>query len=864
MEVHTLKHFSCLTLIHYLVSEDSPSLRVEFQALNLIQLLDHGSWGEESQAVLEKLVKYYRHKVTPKMVDALLPWNAKKVSFKSCFQITEDCLNTIFDRCSHIVCLDLSENPNLNFDKIKLFSVDVGHSYKNLTVVDLEECCHVNDSAVQNLLRNAPTLHSLNIAHSEITDKVFLINEVKQLAREAFLKIPNITDVYDSCLQSLDISGCQNITSTCIRHLCTLCGPTLRSVNMSWTKIDCTSLLYLSGLGLPAAVQYFVSLQLPENSKSSSLLQTLSEFDDLSVKVKHLLNWETKDCHDKCDNREDSINQQNRQQSVDHKISSNHSQDIPQDVEFIHLLTSTSQPDNSDSFLAMGIEPSGDQVLNSTEESVDHLLHHQTNRICHLTEDNQYGQKQDSCGASYIFTITETCGFKDRISETTGTVQLSEKYFNDVSLPDSLQRSHLNNQLESETLESETLVIKDSSLQDTSAVAGLISYPESSDSYRVRMCPFFSTVISSLCISGSVLDEEKGLQCFEMFVSMNKSLVTLRLFGGKASNLVSDKVLELVGSHCSNLNCISLEGCDRLSSGGITKLVKCTNLNELDLTGVAFIDDFSIQLLVNNLQLCHLELAETMVNNSCLHKIASEDIALRLTDLDLSWCEDIESDEGLNAVVSCCTNLRRLVLRECCMSSLTLKLLAQNCRNIRELNISSNMNAVDDPSLIMISENLPLLEKIFLDWNSYLTDVSISSLLANCPHLTFVNLEGLKQITSLPFLKIISVPEELTTYLKAFIEKHTAGTGKFDSEVIFPKLSDLPCLPHRSMTYCTDLQFLNLTYCDFIEDDHLQDIVAVTQGSIKVIEYYGEEIEESIDSLERYLNSIFLALLPSP
>ena len=55
-------------------------------------------------------------------------------------------------------------------------------------------------------------------------------------------------------LKWIDLSGCQGISSTTVRYLSSLCGQRLERVNLSWTNIDCTALICLSGYSLASAV----------------------------------------------------------------------------------------------------------------------------------------------------------------------------------------------------------------------------------------------------------------------------------------------------------------------------------------------------------------------------------------------------------------------------------------------------------------------------------------------------------------------------------------------------------------------------------------------------------------------------------
>ncbi|KAI8761852.1 F-box/LRR-repeat protein 2 [Biomphalaria glabrata] len=798
MQVPTLKHFSRLTLIQCLVNTDSPSLWLGSKCLALLKQLDHGSWGEESNELLRRLVKYYKHKVTSKLVDALLPSNAKTLCLKSCNQITGDCLNKILHRCTHLVSLDLSALPDLNFHLVGLFSLDNGCKYGTLTVVDLDGCTQVTDAVVQNLLRNATSLQSLNIAQTNITDKVFLMDEVKQLAREALIEIPGLTETYDCILQTLDISGCQNVSSTCIRHLCTLCGPTLHTLNIAWTKIECTAFLYLSGLGLPAAVRYYNEFTDKKAPKTSTLAQTLKEFDDLSRKVKRLFNWK----HDirsgtdlLCSNALKRINGSIQKQGKSHSEN----------------IVPCSLSDGSENYCQKGQQ----DLL---------LMERRTGNDTHSTE---------SLAASL------QCSNPSKVLDAhfDNKETIHSQVFSDFSEPLTLSSDPIN--LNTGTAEQES----------TFNAVGMPPNNALGDSGPIMA--FYKPAITSFCCCGYAFDEDLCLLYFEQFLCSNTSLTSLRVYGGKTSPIVSDRILQKIGTFCPELTQISLEGCDRITDVGIMQLMQLNNLTEIDFTGVPFIDDNVIAPLVEFYQLSRFRVAETMITNNSLLMIALGRFPLKLTDLDLSWCEDIESDDGLNAIASNCRNLQKLTLRESCVTTLTLNLLAQNCSMITVLNISSNMNAVNDSALIMLSENLTLLEKINLDWNSQLTDGAIHALLTNCTRLTYVNLEGVKEITSAPFIKIISIPEELASFLQEYIKKNQFA---FADGTFSPNLAKFPCLPHRSTTFCTELMYLNLTYCDFVEDDVLQNIAAVTQGSLTIIEYYGQEVK---GTMENFINNTF-------
>ena len=56
-------------------------------------------------------------------------------------------------------------------------------------------------------------------------------------------------------LASVDISGCQSLSSMAIKHLVDLCGPSLMSINLAWTGVGSIALLLLAGLSLEAVAR---------------------------------------------------------------------------------------------------------------------------------------------------------------------------------------------------------------------------------------------------------------------------------------------------------------------------------------------------------------------------------------------------------------------------------------------------------------------------------------------------------------------------------------------------------------------------------------------------------------------------------
>ena len=90
-------------------------------------------------------------------------------------------------------------------------------------------------------------------------------------------------------------------------------------------------------------------------------------------------------------------------------------------------------------------------------------------------------------------------------------------------------------------------------------------------------------------------------------------------------------------------------------------------------------------------------------------------LVFQLDDLDLSWCEEI-SEDGLNRVARHCHTLRRLLLRSCPLSERTLHLLADNCTNLRHLNLSS-FDGLGDSHLVALALRLKHVEHLDISWS---------------------------------------------------------------------------------------------------------------------------------------------------
>ena len=95
-----------------------------------------------------------------------------------------------------------------------------------------------------------PQLKHLNLSSCRhITDAAFALSSPAMKSESNSTLTTNVI-LPGSKLTSVDISGCQSLSTTAVKHLASMCGANLRSINLGWTGVSCTALLYLAGLNM--------------------------------------------------------------------------------------------------------------------------------------------------------------------------------------------------------------------------------------------------------------------------------------------------------------------------------------------------------------------------------------------------------------------------------------------------------------------------------------------------------------------------------------------------------------------------------------------------------------------------------------
>ncbi|XP_070538474.1 uncharacterized protein [Ptychodera flava] len=367
---------------------------------------------------------------------------------------------------------------------------------------------------------------------------------------------------------------------------------------------------------------------------------------------------------------------------------------------------------------------------------------------------------------------------------------------------------------------------------------------ELSDMQAVKKTQLFQPNITSLDISNISLEHPSTDSALKEFFTANKKMRKFCI----SWPLLNNFTLEFIANNSPELRYLSLIDCESLSSAGIICLNKCQYLEHLDLKGVCFISDAGLAPLLTNTDSClkYLCVAEANITDSSMQRV-SKYLATKIQNFDISWCEEV-TDVGIRSVVESCTSLKSLSIRQCPTSDETLLCLADNCTKLTDLNLCG-VGDIEDEVVVAIARQLSLLEKIDLSWNPNLTDVAISTLLLSCTLLKEAILCGLKCISSKPFLPIVAdyprwkrCKSLLSLKLKERKLLEENGDPHLSSDEEYEDLY----IPHRSTTYSPCLRHIDMEYCNQIDDDLIAEIVAICRGTLKVRDYYGQQVEPKL------------------
>ncbi|XP_035669018.1 uncharacterized protein LOC118411092 [Branchiostoma floridae] len=149
----------------------------------------------------------------------------------------------------------------------------------HVKILDLSRCCNVSWEGIARVIRRGarffntaalrqwPHLCHLDLSYcgDQFTDDCFLLPDMEEEEAGPVLEAGASVSPKRKCrpgckLTSVDLSGCLQLTTKCIRHLTGLCGPTLQVLNIAYTSVDCSALWFLCGYSLSTAVQLAVAV----------------------------------------------------------------------------------------------------------------------------------------------------------------------------------------------------------------------------------------------------------------------------------------------------------------------------------------------------------------------------------------------------------------------------------------------------------------------------------------------------------------------------------------------------------------------------------------------------------------------------
>ena len=161
-----------------------------------------------------------------------------EIDFHRCHQITDESITMLLTNLKHLreirlaYCDLLTNESFLRIPNNKLFD--------SLRILDLTDCGHITDDAVDKIVKMAPRLRTLTLAKCrQITDRA--VNSITRLGKNLHSlhlgHCSNITDravraVVQSCtrLRYIDLACCQHLTDASVCQLALL--PKLRRIGL--------------------------------------------------------------------------------------------------------------------------------------------------------------------------------------------------------------------------------------------------------------------------------------------------------------------------------------------------------------------------------------------------------------------------------------------------------------------------------------------------------------------------------------------------------------------------------------------------------------------------------------------------------
>ena len=270
---------------------------------------------------------------------------------------------------------------------------------------------------------------------------------------------------------------------------------------------------------------------------------------------------------------------------------------------------------------------------------------------------------------------------------------------------------------------------------------------------------------------------------------------------------------------CPNLQFINLEGCSRITDEGIQFLGEhCQKLQYINLEECSNVTDKGLEFIAMNCRdLRFINLSKCEITEKSLQLLSEN--CHDLKSINLAWCDYCYSDgKGFG---------------ESKISDQLIISFGKHCPNLHSLDLTG-FNSTDE-KLRVIAENCRALRSINLYSNGLITDKGLEFFAEHCPNLISINLVGCWNLTARGILSISKHCFNLQTIeLERYfdMDNYREGPDLTDEDILqfvigcpalrtihFEGYSFTTIGLEHIATHCDKLRFINITGPNITTDD---------------------------------------------
>ncbi|XP_065180079.1 F-box/LRR-repeat protein 20-like [Sycon ciliatum] len=198
------------------------------------------------------------------------------------------------------------------------------------------------------------------------------------------------------------------------------------------------------------------------------------------------------------------------------------------------------------------------------------------------------------------------------------------------------------------------------------------------------------------------------------------------------------------------------------------------------------------------------------------------------------------SDDVLCLILRHCRSLTVLQLKDNHIGPEVIDSLLDSCPpRLTELSLPKGSPLLLNEHVAeCVAQSCPLLEKVNLSWHTNIGNAAVRSLLLLCPMLRILEVKGVKQLTSDPFLPLAVVCKTSDS---------VEDEAVLDSEMMALVKHNQQYYVRRSTVYGRNLQLLDLRFCDHVDVEHLMTIARATFQSLNVRHFKFDKVTEGGD-----------------